>query len=392
MGEIEKLPAPITVKTMIGDAGVGKSLTWNTLNYIWTGKNRSSVEQVFQTGDSLARVTRGVWAYVTQRENGTDILLEVETGDLFDKILVAHIYMFAATISSGLIVLTRDYVKDSDLQPLNHMARVNEYAFPSTNCNNFPAVSFVVRGDFGRKRAGGSGDSTRSSVLERFTSKCFPRSKVTVSQISHVIDREVFTDFGKLSQSNFMISMENLAAKVENFPIKRNLEGIPMEGDEITKLIERLAETIDADSWLDLADVYKNIEIRKRITEKDREIEVEREKRQIADQEKQVLRTKVAVYEQLLKDEIKRGVWLRALREVITGDNPGGAELLYSQKVLDELKNFREELKQNTDCGRDAHTPIGQTSLHPAQMLNTKLSRRDIPFNSASDFSFLLSV
>ena len=80
--KIAELPAPFQITAVVGDERVGKSLTWNA----WTGKNRSS-EQVFQTGDSLTRVTRGVWAYVTQRENRSDILLEVEAADISDDSL-----------------------------------------------------------------------------------------------------------------------------------------------------------------------------------------------------------------------------------------------------------------------------------------------------------------
>lgn len=410
--KIAELPAPFQITAVVGDERVGKSLTWNA----WTGKNRSS-EQVFQTGDSLTRVTRGVWAYVTQRENRSDIFLEVEAADIGDDNFVAQIYMFAATISSGFIFLARDYVKDSDLETLNRMARLNEFAFPRTYCDNFPEVKFVVRDG-----PGGSEDSRsmRNSVLERLTPKYFPRSKITVSHISPVIDHEVFKDFGKLSQSNFMTSMENLAAEVEGFPVKRNLEGIPMDGSEVTKLIERLAETISANNGFDFADIYnviesnickrseknlfgsllelksEHIELRKKnisiaflkqcrlhsafvsakdnleriiltkksedmklilaeykrkkverdieqiaklegdfqkiIAEKDWKTEKEREMRQRADQENQVLRIKIDM--ELLKEEMKRGGWLSALREVL---------------LFDEIKNLREDIKRITE-------------------------------------------
>ena len=410
--KIAELPAPFKITAVVGDERVGKSLTWNA----WTGKNRSS-EQVFQTGDSLTRVTQGVWAYVTQRENRSDIFLEVEAADIGDDNFVAQIYMFAATISSRFIFLARDYVKDSDLETLNRMARLNEFAFTRTYCDNFPEVKFVVRGG-----PGGSEDSRsmRNSVLERLTPKYFPRSKITVSHISPVIDREVFKDFGKLSQSNFMTSMENLAAEVEGFPVKRNLEGIPMDGSEVTKLIERLAETISANNGFDFADIYnviesnickrseknlfgsllelksEHIELRKKnisiaflkqcrlhsafvsakdnleriiltkksedmklilaeykrkkverdivqiaklkgdfqkiIAEKDWKTEKEREMRQRADQENQVLRIKIDM--ELLKEEMKRGGWLSALREVL---------------LFDEIKNLREDIKRITE-------------------------------------------
>lgn len=258
--EIAKLPAPIRVIAMIGGARNGKSTTLNVVNHIWTGKNRTSVEEVFQTGDSLAPVTRGAWAYVTQHENGSIVLLDVEAADLGDETLVAHLHMFTAVISSGLSILVRDHVQHSELESLLYMARLTELVFPNSSCDNFPKVGIVVRGGVEKPGNQSFEDYTRDSVMEKFISKCFPRSKIAISQIPNVIDRGLFNDFEKLSQSGYMTSVEGLAAELEKFPIKRSLEGSPMDGVALAELIERLAETIGADEWLDFANVYNIIE------------------------------------------------------------------------------------------------------------------------------------
>lgn len=75
-------------------------------------------------------------------------------------------------------------------------------------------------------------------------------------------------------------------------------------------------------------------DFQKIIAEKDRKTEKEREMRQRADQENQVLRMKIDAYMELLKEEMKRGGWLSALREVL---------------LFDEIKNLREDIKRITE-------------------------------------------
>ena len=53
---------------------------------------------------------------------------------------------------------------------------------------------------------------------------------------------------------------------------------------------------------------------------------------------------KIDAYMELLKEEMKRGGWLGALREVLTHDYPGGSQLLF-----DEIKNLREDIKKITE-------------------------------------------
>lgn len=73
-------------------------------------------------------------------------------------------------------------------------------------------------------------------------------------------------------------------------------------------------------------------DFQKIIAEKYRKTEKEREMRQRADQENQVLRMKIDM--ELLKEEMKRGGWLSALREVL---------------LFDEIKNLREDIKRITE-------------------------------------------
>ena len=271
VAEIAKLPRPIRVIAMHGAPKVGKSTILNTLIHVWNGANDTFVEQIFQTGDNLALSTRGVWAYITQDKEGSFILLDVEAADLGDDTLVAHLDMFSEMISSGFNILVLEHIQNSNLQSLFYLARLRELVFPHYSRDNFPKLRFIVRG--GLNDPGGrsvedytrdfvAGQSFQKGMVEerKIIAKYFPSNEIAVSQIPHVNDREIFKDFGKLSRSEYMKAAEALATEIMAFPIKRTLEGSPMDGIALAELIEQLVETINADGWVDFASTYDTIE------------------------------------------------------------------------------------------------------------------------------------
>lgn len=73
---------------VLGDARVGKSTTLNIITFVWTEMSRGQLEiqEIFETGNSPARVTRGVWAHITRvKSEGINVvLLDVEGTDLGD--------------------------------------------------------------------------------------------------------------------------------------------------------------------------------------------------------------------------------------------------------------------------------------------------------------------
>ncbi|KAJ7380212.1 hypothetical protein OS493_010925 [Desmophyllum pertusum] len=352
--DIAKLPLPIRVIAMNGDSRVGKSTTLNVINHVWNGANRVHVEEIFSTGDSLATVARGVWAYITKADKeGSVVLLDVEAPDLGADLLVAHIHMFTAMISSGLNIL----------------------------------------------------------------------------------------DFEKLSGSDYLKAVETLATELKESPIKRTLEGSPVDGVALAELIERIAETINTESWLDFANNYhtiesnickrseakfiaplfklkseqieseeKNIldafakecrlengltsareklqqiiqakksreeiemiiaeyksriveevekraeseeEFQKIITDRDKVIAKETKAHNEAEQKAQNLMEKLNTCESRLKADIEKGWMHAAVRSAIPADIPGGAEFLYNRrekrKEADETncnKMFGDEIKK----------------------------------------------
>lgn len=256
---------------MHGDARVGKSTLLNTIIHVWNRANHTFVEEIFQTGDSVALVTRGVWAYITQTKEGSTILLDVETAELGDDILVAHLHMFTEMISSGLNILVREHVQNSNLQSLFHLARRNELVFPHSSRDNFPKLQVIVRGEvedpggryieeYTRDFIAGGSFQKGMSEERKTIAKYFPWSEIAVSQIPHVNDRELFKDLKTLSRSDYMRAAETLAKDLKELPIKRTLEGSPMDGVALAELIERLAETIGSDGWQDFASIYDTIE------------------------------------------------------------------------------------------------------------------------------------
>ena len=138
--DVAKLPLPIRVIAMHGGAEVDKLIIWKMINHVWTGANHTFVEEICQTGDGLASVARGVWAYITQNKEGSIILLDVEADDLVDETLKAHLRMFTGIISSGLNIMVRESIQNSDLHSLYYLTRLNELIFPNSSSENIPKL------------------------------------------------------------------------------------------------------------------------------------------------------------------------------------------------------------------------------------------------------------
>ncbi|KAL9966825.1 hypothetical protein ACROYT_G024949 [Oculina patagonica] len=272
VAEIVKLPLPIRVIAMHGDPRVGKSTILNMVINVWNGANNTFVEEIFPTGDNLALSTRGVWAYITKGKEGSVILLDVEAAGLGDDMLVVHLHMFTEMISSGMNILVREHIQNSNLEFLFFMARLKELVFPHSSRDNFLAkLRVIVRGavnnpggrsveDYTRDFIAGNFESQKGMKERKIIAKYFPKSDISVSQIPHVDDLGIFKDFKKLSRSDYMRAVETLAREFKEFPIKRTLEGSPMDGVALAELMERLAETISADGWQDFASIYDTIE------------------------------------------------------------------------------------------------------------------------------------
>ena len=269
--DIAKLPLPIRVIAMQGVVKVDKLILRNMFNHVWNGANQTLVEVTLVAGDGLAPVTRGVWAYITQNKKGSVILLVVEADDLVDETLKEHLHMLTGMISSGLNIMVREYIQNSDLQSLYHLTRLNELIFPNSSSGNFPKLRVTVRG--GAKDLSGRSveDYTRDFIAghpfqkgmveeRKIIAKYFPRNEIAVSEIPLAEDHGLFKDFEKLSGSDYLRAMVTLATQLTEFPIKRTREGRPMDGAALAKLIERLTETLSADGLMNFANIYDTVE------------------------------------------------------------------------------------------------------------------------------------
>ena len=177
---------------MHGDAKVDKVIVSKMINHSWNGANHTFVEEIFQTGDGFAPVTRGVWAYITQNKEGSIILLDVEADDLVDETLKEHLQMFTGMISSGLNIMVREYIQNTDLQSLYYLTRLNELIFPNSSSGHFPKLRVTVRSgvkdpsglsieDYTREFI--AGNSFQKGMVEerKVIAKFFPRNEIAVS-------------------------------------------------------------------------------------------------------------------------------------------------------------------------------------------------------------------
>lgn len=276
--EIAELQQPIRVIAVIGDARIGKSTTLNLINHIWSGANQTYIEEVFKTGDTLLPVTRDVWAQVIQprdEQGGNVVLLDVEGTNLGDDALTTHLSMFTALISSGLNLFVREMVQNNNLHFLFHMSRLSDLVFPNISLENFPKLQVVIRQ--GSLKDPGEGktieDYTRDSIVgassqknmkeeRRIIAKHFPRNQISVIKIPYLQERErdLLSDFEKLSKLQYWGVMERLVEKLKQFPVKKTLRGSYIDGQALVELTGRLIETMNKNSWPDFGSVYDTIE------------------------------------------------------------------------------------------------------------------------------------
>ena len=269
--ELSQLQRPVRVIAVVGNARIGKSTTMNLVSHIWTKVNQNKVEEIFKTGDTLESVTHDIWCHIIQDERGGNVLLlDVEGTDLGDDAITIQLSMFTALISSGLNVFVHEVFQNNNLHFLFHMSRLSDLVFPNTTMQNFPKLQVIIRGALSDPEGRTTEDYTRDSIVEpsfqesmreerKTIAKHFPRNQITVSQIP-LVSRGLFKDFGKLRESDYWTEMEQLVGKFKEFPVKKTLRGSPIDGKGLVELAVRLAETMNANSWLDFANVYDAVE------------------------------------------------------------------------------------------------------------------------------------
>lgn len=107
--EMSELKSPIQVISAVGNARVGKSTMLNLMSHILDERNADSdsVQDIFETGDSVEAVTRNVWLHkIPKRGGGSILFADVEGTNLGNDKVTAHFSMFTAMMSSRLILFT----------------------------------------------------------------------------------------------------------------------------------------------------------------------------------------------------------------------------------------------------------------------------------------------
>ena len=276
--EIAELQRPIRVIAVIGDARIGKSTTLNLINHIWSGTNKTYIEEVFKTGNTRTPVTRDVWAQVIQprdEQGGNVVLLDVEGTNLGDDAVTTHLSMFTALISSGLNLFVSEQVQNNNLHFLFHMSRLSDLVFPSIGLENFPKLQVIVRQ--GQLEDTGDGktieDYIRDSIVgpsfqknkkeeRQSIAKHFPRNQISAIEIPCLEkkEREFLSNFDKLSKMQYWGVMKRLVGTFKQFPEKKTLGGNYIDGQALVELTVRLTETMNKNSWPDFGSVYDTIE------------------------------------------------------------------------------------------------------------------------------------
>ena len=202
--------------------------------------------------------------------NGSVVLLDVAGTNLGDDALTTHLSMFTTLISSDLNIFVRETFKYNNLHFLYHLSRLSSIVFPNISLKNFPKLRVVVRGALEAPDGTTIKDRIQQSVAEpsfeknkkeerKTIAKYFPKNQIEVTQIP-LVDRKLFRNFRKLRTSEYWNDMRQLVGKFKEVPIKKTLEGSPIDGQALVELAVRLTKTMNTNSWHAFGDVYDALE------------------------------------------------------------------------------------------------------------------------------------
>ena len=274
--EISQMEPPIRVIAAVGNARVGKSTFLNVFSSIFSLERKSNaIEEVFESGDSLNPVTRGVWAHIIRHpdKNGSILLLDVEGTDLGNDSVTDRLSMFTAMLSSGLNIFALQVVKNGDIDFLYRIVRLSELVFEGKEIpNNFPKLRIVLRTNLNVPDDDSLEDYIRQTIFhpdgqsmgkEEIIKKYFPEDRISVSHIPSVDNSsELFRDIKRLQESSAWESFEKLVQKMKDSPVKYSSGGPPIDGEALRVLTTKLVEAMNSpnDSWKDFGDVYAAME------------------------------------------------------------------------------------------------------------------------------------
>lgn len=271
LDDLAKLQRPIRVVAIVGDARIGKSTTLNLISHFWKGMNGDEVEEIFQTGDTVVAVTRDVWAHIVKPKaiKGSVVLLDVEGTNLGNDSLTDHLSMFTALISSGLTVMVSNVFGNKNLDFLFRVSRLSDVIFRNDSHERFANLRVLFKGHLRPPNGRRLEDYTRDLIVGPFSeanaqkkemgriiAKHFPRNKISVSQVPHIGDPDLFSDNERLHQSDYWKVMKNVAEQFLEFPIKTTFEGTPMDGFALADLAKHLVDTMNENAWPDFGNVY----------------------------------------------------------------------------------------------------------------------------------------
>ena len=273
--EISKLRGPIIVVSAVGDARIGKSTTLNLIRHFWNENSLQAFHETFETGDTKAPVTHGVWALIIPAKTPDEcntILLDVEGLNLGDDAVTTHLSMFTALVSSAVHIFVRDMVQNHVLDFLYFISRLTEMIFPDERFDNFPHLGIIVRGALETPPGYTLDEYIHDFILsldsndrmqeERKTiRKYFSRDKISANQIPYVQDVTIFKDMRKFRNTDFQKVILSLVEQFKTSPQKKSLRGDRlMEGESLAGFVKELFHAMNNNAWMDFNDAYLMLE------------------------------------------------------------------------------------------------------------------------------------
>ena len=264
---IERLPPPVRVLAVVGDARIGKSTFLNMFHLHW---DLDSETLPFEVGSTTEACTRGLWVHVYRLpEDGSLVLVDVEGDNLGDDAVIEQLSALTAVMSSYILLFVRQMVNNAALEFLYHTTKLGKM-FPDSD--SFPHLGVAIRDalDLSPKFSDRQSEVVHSILspthkdkkndIRRELAAVFSPSQITAFEVQYQ-DRKQLENLQKLKSGPYYDSVMKIITNLKKtVPAKWTPRGMVMCGGDLVKMIRNLFTALENGSITVLETAFERLE------------------------------------------------------------------------------------------------------------------------------------
>ena len=268
---IERLPSPVRVLAVVGDARIGKSTFLNMVHLHWNPSVIPGGETLpFEVGSTTQVCTLGVWVHVRRLpEGGSLVLVDVEGANLGNDTVTEQLSALIAVVSSYILLFVREVVNNAALEFLYHTAKLGKL-FPDSD--TFPHLGVAIRDalDVSSKFPDRQSevvyhitDPTHkdgNDDIRREIAAVFLPVQITAFDIKYQ-DKNQLQNLQSLNSGPYLESVKRIIHDLKRImPSKLTPNGMEMCGGDLVEMIRRLFTALENGDVTVLETAFKRLE------------------------------------------------------------------------------------------------------------------------------------